>query len=93
MWDSIISSADVGIQKPDPQIYHAALHQLGLPVDQAVFVGHLKEELDGARAVGMKTIAFNHERDAQADFYIGKFSDLLDVPVISDSLGVLLLNA
>jgi putative hydrolase of the HAD superfamily len=88
VWDSIISSVDVGIQKPAPQIYQAALKQLGLPVDQAVFVGHLQEELDGARAVGMKTIAFNYEGDAQADFYIEKFSGLLDVPMISDSIEV-----
>ncbi len=93
VWDSIISSADVGIQKPAPQIYQAALEQLGQPVDRAVFVGHLQEELDGARAVGMKTIAFNYERDARADFYIEKFSGLLDLPMISDLIGVTLPNA
>jgi putative hydrolase of the HAD superfamily len=64
VWDSIISSKELGTRKPDPKIYHAALQQLGLTPDQAVFVGHKASELDGARAIGMKTIAFNPDRDA-----------------------------
>ncbi len=83
VWDSIISSMDVGTRKPDPKLYHAALDQLGVTSDQAVFVGHSASELDGARAVGMKTIAFNYEKDAKADYYIQHFSDLLKLPVIA----------
>ena len=82
VWDSIISSMDIGTRKPDPKIYEAALQQLGLTPDQAVFVGHRVSELDGARAVGMQTIAFNYDKDASADFFIEKFCDLLKVPVL-----------
>jgi FMN phosphatase YigB (HAD superfamily) len=45
-------------------------------------VGHRVSELDGARAVGMQTIAFNYDKDASADFFIEKFCDLLKVPVL-----------
>ena len=83
VWDSIISSMDIGTRKPDPKIYQAALQQLGLTPDQAVFVGHRASELDGAQAVGMQTIAFNYDKDASADFYIEKFSDLLKVQVLN----------
>jgi putative hydrolase of the HAD superfamily len=83
VWDSIITSQEIGVQKPDPRIYSAALQQLGLLPCQAVFVGHSPEELDGAHAVGMKTIAFNFDETAKADYYIEKFTDLLTVPVIS----------
>jgi putative hydrolase of the HAD superfamily len=83
VWDSIISSQEIGVEKPDPRIYAAALQQLGLTAQQAVFIGHSPEELDGAHAIGMKTIAFNYGETAKADFYIGKFADLLTVPVIS----------
>jgi putative hydrolase of the HAD superfamily len=82
VWDSIISSKDIGFQKPDPRIYQTALNQLGLTVNQAVFVGHNPAELDGARAVGMKTIAFNHDESSEADHFIEKFEDLLKVPVM-----------
>jgi putative hydrolase of the HAD superfamily len=77
VWDSVISSKEIGIRKPSPEIYRAALKQLGLSGDMAAFVGHKKTELDGAHAVGLKTIAFNYEDAAVADFYIEKFSDLL----------------
>jgi putative hydrolase of the HAD superfamily len=82
VWDSIISSKEMGIQKPHPKIYHIALQQLGVTVEQAAFVGHSPEELEGARAIGMKTIAFNYGESARADFYIDKFAELLKVPLL-----------
>jgi putative hydrolase of the HAD superfamily len=86
VWDSIISSKDIGVRKPDPRLYQAALQQLGVNTDQAVFVGHKISELDGARAVGLKTVAFNYDESAQADYYIENFSDLLDLPFIVPAL-------
>jgi putative hydrolase of the HAD superfamily len=80
VWDSIISSKEVGMEKPDPGMYNAALEQLGITADQAVFVGHRKSELDGARAVGIKTIGYNYDEDAQADIYITSFVELLKIP-------------
>jgi putative hydrolase of the HAD superfamily len=82
VWDSIISSMDIGTRKPDPMIYLAALQQLGLTPDQAVFVGHRASELAGARAIGIQTIAFNYDEDACADIFIEKFSDLLKLPIL-----------
>ena len=82
VWDSIISSREVGFHKPDPRIYQEALNQLGITSGQAVFVGHKTSELDGARAVGMVTVAFNYDETADADFYIEKFSDLLELPLM-----------
>jgi putative hydrolase of the HAD superfamily len=83
VWDSIISSKDIGIRKPDPKIYWEALEQLGTGAEGAVFVGHDAAELAGARSVGLKTIAFHGEEGAEADFFIEKFSDLLKVPLFS----------
>jgi putative hydrolase of the HAD superfamily len=83
VWDSIISSRDLGIRKPDPAIYQAALRQLGIAASEAAFIGHKTFELDGAKAIGMKTIAFNYDKDAQADDYIEKFSDLLSVAFVT----------
>ena len=85
VWDTIISSKELGVQKPDPKIYQAALQQLGIAASQAVFIGHKASELEGARAVGMKTIAFNYEKAAKADFYIENFCDLLNVALIDSS--------
>ncbi len=83
VWDSIISSKELGIRKPDPRIYRAALQQLGLSADQVIFVGHKASELDGAKAVGIATVAFNNDPDARADLFITHFSDLLKVPLLT----------
>jgi HAD superfamily hydrolase (TIGR01509 family) len=82
VWDSIISSQELGVRKPEPEIYHASLQQLGLSPDQAAFVGHKASELEGAKAVGMHTIAFNYDHAAQADYYIDRFADLLTIPLV-----------
>jgi putative hydrolase of the HAD superfamily len=83
VWDSITPSSEVGVQKPDPKIYQLALQQLGIKSNQAVFVGHKSIELEGARNVGMRTIAFNYENGAKADFYIDNFSDLAQLAILN----------
>jgi HAD superfamily hydrolase (TIGR01509 family) len=83
IWDAIISSQEIGVCKPDPQIYQAALRQLGLHPGEAAFVAHDAAELDGARQVSMITIAFNYDNGAQADFYLKHFSDLRKLPLIA----------
>jgi len=80
VWDSVISSKDLGIRKPNPQIYQAALQQLGLKPEESIFVGHNATELEGARAIGLRTVAFNYDQEAVADYYIDHFADLLTLP-------------
>jgi putative hydrolase of the HAD superfamily len=85
VWDSIISSKEIGVRKPDPKIYQAALNHLNISPCQAVFVGHKKSEIVGAQSTGMRTIAFNYENGVESDFYIDAFADLLNVPIICPS--------
>jgi len=83
VWDSIISSQELGVRKPSPEIYQAALHQLNVSPCQAIFIGHKVSELDGAQAVGLQTIAFNPDPGARADIFIGQFSEILNLPLLS----------
>ncbi len=82
LWDVFISSKELGVRKPDPVMYEKAIQQVGICPTDAVFVGHKISELDGAHAIGMKTIAFNFDEGAIADFYIDQFCDLLKVPFL-----------
>ncbi len=79
--DYIACSTELGVHKPDPAIYCAALLQSGIAVDQAAFVGHDTRELAGARQVGMRTVAVFNDPDAQADFYADSLLALLDIPI------------
>ena len=77
VWDVFVSSCEEGVRKPHPAIYQIALDQLKLAPSEASFVGHKKSELDGAKAVGMTTVAFNYEPEAEADHFIQQFDELL----------------
>ncbi len=82
VWDVVISSKEIGARKPAPSMYEEAILQTGLKAEEAVFVGHKTHELEGARAIGFKTIAFNYDADAPADVYIDNFGDLLKLPLL-----------
>jgi HAD superfamily hydrolase (TIGR01549 family) len=84
VFDSFISSKELGIRKPASLIYEEAYRKVGLLADEAVFVGHKASELKGAREAGMATVAFNYDKNAKADFYIEKFSNLLDVKILNE---------
>ncbi len=83
VWDSVISSKEVGTRKPNPKIYQIALDQLSVRPDETIFVGHMKSELDGARALGIHTVAFNKDADATAESAVENFSDLLHLPLLN----------
>lgn len=84
LWDIVISSKEMGVRKPAPCMYEEALAQASVRPDQAVFVGHKPSELDGARAVGMHTIALNYEPGSQADLYIDDIRSLTSAALFEE---------
>ncbi len=81
VWDAYANSMDFGTRKPDPALYRAALQQAQITRLDTAFVGHAAHELQGARQVGLTTVAFNPDPGAQADYFIERFADLLDLPL------------
>ena len=54
---AIVVSSDVGVGKPDPAIFHAALDALGVLADDAVMVGDsLERDIAGARRAGLRSV-------------------------------------
>ena len=78
-FSAVISSLDLEAAKPSSACYHAALAAIGCSASEAVYVGYDKDALAGAAAVGMQTVGFNHQEDAQADELLSRFDELLDV--------------
>ena len=56
MFDAVVISGDVGLNKLDPAIFRLGAERVGLPPEECVFVDDLKENCDGAEAVGMTAI-------------------------------------
>ncbi|HEU4830197.1 MAG TPA: HAD-IA family hydrolase [Gemmatimonadales bacterium] len=53
-FDVVVDSSVVGVEKPDPRIFLAALEQLGIPAGDALYVGDVFEvDVVGARSAGM----------------------------------------
>jgi putative hydrolase of the HAD superfamily len=53
----VVSSADLGLRKPDPAIFETALNQLGIGADRVWFVGDtFSQDIVGAHAAGMQAI-------------------------------------
>ena len=54
--DVVVSSAEVGVPKPDPTLFRLALERLGVPAARALHVGDSREDEEGARAAGMRFV-------------------------------------
>ena len=66
LFDAVVISAEVGMHKPQPEIYLLAAERLGVPPGRCVFVDDLRENCAGAEAVGMTPVLHRETRDTVA---------------------------
>ena len=77
--DAIVGSRAHGYVKPHPTIFQAALQQLDVEPTEAAMVGDsLEEDVEGARALGMRAILLDRE-DRQAEIE-ERLTDLYGLP-------------
>ncbi|MBI3304199.1 MAG: HAD family hydrolase [Deltaproteobacteria bacterium] len=56
-FDVVIDSHDVGVEKPNPRIFHLALEQAGARPEEAIFVGDIYSiDILGAERAGMRPV-------------------------------------
>jgi epoxide hydrolase-like predicted phosphatase len=56
LFDGVVISGEVGMHKPQPEIYRLGCERIGLAPEECVFVDDLRENCEGAEAVGMTAI-------------------------------------
>jgi epoxide hydrolase-like predicted phosphatase len=56
LFDDVVISGEVRLHKPDPEIFELACSRLELPPAECVFIDDLRENCQGAEAVGMTAI-------------------------------------
>jgi putative hydrolase of the HAD superfamily len=56
LFDGVVISGDEGMHKPQPEIYELACERVGLTPSDCVFVDDLRENCEGAEAVGMTAV-------------------------------------
>jgi putative hydrolase of the HAD superfamily len=81
LFDAVVISGDVGLHKPQPEIFHLGAERIGVAPEDCVFVDDLRENCEGAEAVGMKAIL--HRGSAGT---LPQLGELLGVPVTDDEV-------
>ena len=56
LFDGVVISGEVGMHKPQPEIYRLGAERVGLAPEDCVFVDDLRENCAGAEAVGMTAV-------------------------------------
>jgi putative hydrolase of the HAD superfamily len=60
--DGVLTSAEAGVAKPDPRIFHQALELAGVDADDALHVGDtVADDVEGARAAGIRGLLLVRE--------------------------------
>ena len=74
LFDAVVISGDVGMHKPEPEIFELGASRIGVPSDECVFVDDLRENCEGAEAVGMTAVLHRG-----ADTTLPRLEELLGV--------------
>jgi putative hydrolase of the HAD superfamily len=85
LFDEIILSCEVGLLKPEPEIYQLAAQKLAVSPEECVFIGDgMSNELSGAQAVGMTAVRIDRaireqeeKQDESFDFRVSNLAELL----------------
>lgn len=64
-FDIVVVSCEVGVCKPEAEIYRVCVERLGVPASQALFVDDRVENLRGAEAVGLQTLHFTGDASVE----------------------------
>ena len=83
LFEGIITSDEIGKSKNEPDIFYAALHMLGLPIEQAVVFEDSLHAIETAKKAGFYTAAVYDKYSEPdktalretADFYLRTFLD------------------
>ena len=74
LFDGVVISGEVGLHKPQPEIFRLGAERIGLLPSDCVFVDDLRENCAGAEAVGMTAVLHRG-----ADTTLPRLEELLDV--------------
>jgi putative hydrolase of the HAD superfamily len=64
LFDDVVVSADVGLAKPDPEVFRLAARRLGVEPTACLMIDDQSQHLESAQRVGLHTHHFVHVRRA-----------------------------
>ena len=79
-FDTLTVSEEVGVKKPNPEIFHYALRKAQAKAEESLMIGdEMAVDIDGARMAGMDTLLFNPKREIVEGERTFEVHDLLEV--------------
>jgi epoxide hydrolase-like predicted phosphatase len=79
LFDAVVISGEVGMHKPEREIFLLGAERIAVPPEDCVFVDDLRENCAGAEAVGMKAILHRGPEGT-----LPQLEELLGVPLSDD---------
>jgi putative hydrolase of the HAD superfamily len=67
VFEVVVGSADVGLAKPEPEIYQLVLERLGLPPEKTLFIDDMQRNIEAAQALGIPSIGFTSPEELRAE--------------------------
>ncbi len=59
LFHAVVISSEVGLSKPDPEIYYLCLARIALEPPQVLFVDDRADNVEGAARIGLRTLQFD----------------------------------
>ena len=82
-FETIITSEQAGVNKPNPQIFEYALNNAGAKVEESIMIGDdLEVDIIGSKIFGMEQVYFNPKKEKhqeQLTFEIDCLSQLMEI--------------
>jgi epoxide hydrolase-like predicted phosphatase len=70
LFDVFVVSGEVGITKPQPEIYELTAARLGVEPEECVMIDDLPNNVAGAQLAGMKGLVFSSRRQLEKDLKV-----------------------
>ncbi len=67
LFDVVVVSDEVGMRKPEPEIYQLTLERLGVDPEEAVFIDDTKENIEAAEKLGIHGILYENPEQLRED--------------------------
>lgn len=78
-FEHVVASLQVGVEKPDPRLFHHALERFGVAPAEAVHIGdNPLDDLQGAKDVGMRAYLIDRSHSESRDPILAKLGDLVE---------------
>ena len=82
-FETLTVSEEVGVKKPNPEIFHFALRKANATAEESIVIGdEMAVDIDGARAAGIDQVFFNpsgKEEEGERTYEVRRLSEIMKI--------------